>query len=175
VATLYLDESKAKNYVFIGVLVQDGDAPRLRKRVASLKMPGQRSIHFVKEAESRRRRLIREISDLGFAAARFESKEKHQKKARELCIREIVRFASNSGIKSLVFERDESAVTNDEKWLKEAILKTQGIDKLGFVHLNRFEEPLLWVADAIAWCDTRGGDWANMVTESIKIRIKTSA
>jgi hypothetical protein len=173
VATLYLDESKAKNYVFIGVLVQDGDAPRLRKRVAALKMPGQRSIHFVKEAESRRRKLIHEISDLGFAAVRFESKDKSQKKARELCIREIVKFAANQGIRSLVFERDESAVINDEKWLKEAILKTQGIDKLGFVHLHRFEEPLLWVADAIAWCDTRGGDWANRVNESIKIRIET--
>jgi hypothetical protein len=174
VAILYLDESKAKNYVFIGVLVGDGDAPRLRKRVAALKMPGQRSIHFVKEAESRRRKLIHEISDLGFGAVRFESKDKNQKKARELCIREIVRFAANQGIRSLVFERDESAVKNDEKWLKEAILKTQGIDKLGFVHLRRFEEPLLWVADAIAWCDARGGDWANRVNESITIRIETS-
>jgi hypothetical protein len=175
VATLYLDESKAKNYVFIGVLVQDGDAPRLRKRVSALKMPGQRSIHFVKEAESRRRKLIQEISELEFSAVRFESKERNQKIARECCIREIVRFAAKNDIKSLTFERDESAVSNDEKWLKDEILRTQGIDKLGFVHLNRFEEPLLWVADAIAWCDTRGGDWAKRVNASIEIRIEASA
>ena len=129
-ATLYLDESKAKHYVFIGVLVQDGDAPRLRKRVSALKMPGQRSIHFVKEAESRRRKLIQEISDLEFSAVRFESKERNQKFARERCIREIVRFAAKNDIKSLPFERDESAVSNDEKWLKDEILRTQGIDKL---------------------------------------------
>ena len=138
-------------------------------------MPGQRSIHFVKEAESRRRKLIKEITDLGFSGIRFEAKEKNQKLARELCIKEIVRFADKNEIRNLAFERDESAVANDEKWLKEEIRETQGIDRLGFVHLNRFEEPLLWVADAIAWCDARGGDWEKRINSSIKFRIEASA
>ena len=174
-ATLYLDESKAKNYVFIGVLVQDGDAPRLRKRVSALKMPGQRSIHFVKEADSRRKKLIAEIVELDFSAIRFESNEKNQKTAREKCIRAIVRFATSQGIRSLVFERDASAVVNDESWLKDEILKNQHRGLLGFIHLNRFEEPLLWVADSVAWCDARGGDWARRVALTIKIRLDTAS
>lgn len=171
-ATLFLDESKAKNYVFIGVLVPDGDAPRLRKRVASLKMPGQRSIHFVKESDSRRRKLIQEFLDLGFSAVRFESREKNQKVAREKCIREIVQFAVSSQIRNLVFERDASVLANDEKWLKDEIQKVGGIGAVGFIHLNRSEEPLLWVADSIAWSDYRGGEWIRRFGQTIKESIK---
>jgi hypothetical protein len=174
VATLYLDESKAKNYVFIGILVQDGDAPRLRKRVAALKMPGQRSIHFVKESERRRRKLIQEFLDLGFSAVRFESHENNQKLARQECIRAIVKWAYLNQVKNLIFERDESALVNDEKWLKDEIQKNGGLGTLGFLHLNRSDEPLLWVSDAIAWCDSRGGEWVRRfgqtIEESIKVR-----
>jgi hypothetical protein len=167
VATLYLDESKAKNYIFVGVLVADGDSPRLRKRVAALKMPGQRSIHFVKEGDSRRKKLLQDFTDLGFQGLRFQSKEKNQKMAREECLRQIVRFAKDNGISNLVFERDESALMNDEKWLVDEISRVQAQDLLGFRHLARNEEPLLWGADAFAWCITRGSDWHKRISTKI--------
>ena len=174
-ATLYLDESKAKNYVFIGVLVSEVEAPQLRKRVALLKMPGQRSIHFVKESDSRRRKLIREFIELGFSAFSFECSERSQKLARELCVREIVRFARTHQVRKLVFERDDSTVKNDEKWLKDEIRKLGTGFGIRFLHLNRNEEPLLWVADSIAWCFARGSGWmrrfGTIIKQSIEVKV----
>lgn len=34
-------------------------------------------------------------------------------------------------------------------------------------HRQRHEEPLLWVADAVAWCVNRGGDWERLVRPMI--------
>ena len=131
-ATLYLDESKAKNYVFIGVLVQDGDAPRLRKRVASLKLPGQRSIHFVNEGDSRRKKLIQEYSDLGVAAVKVISHRKNKLEAREDCIRALAHLAASMECHSLVFDRDESVITKDEQWLKSELRKVDKNVPIGF-------------------------------------------
>mgnify|MGYP000249338144 CR=1 FL=1 len=174
-ATLYLDESKAKNYVFIGVLVHDGDAPRLRKRISSLKMPGQRSIHFVNEAESRRKKLIQEYLDLGIVAVRVTSNRKNKLDAREDCVRALVRLAASMKCHSLIFERDESVISKDEIWLKSELRSVSKSERIGFQHFNRHEEPILWIADAIAWCDSRGGDWRKRVQDFIVSEVEISA
>ncbi|MFM6966568.1 MAG: hypothetical protein ACKOWI_04295 [Rhodoluna sp.] len=162
---LFLDESKAKNYVFIGILVAEVEAPRVRKRVAALKLPRQRSVHFVKESDSRRRKLLQDFKSIGFTAVKFECEEKNQKLAREKCVKAVASFAIREGISRLVFELDESSLSNDEKWLKEAIQTSRA--ELGFRHQARNEEPLLWVADAVAWCDARGGDWKQRISSLI--------
>jgi xanthine/CO dehydrogenase XdhC/CoxF family maturation factor len=167
VSTLYLDESKAKNYVFIGILVQAGDAPRLRKRVAALKMPGQRSIHFVNESESRRKKLLQEYSDLGIIAVKVVSTRKSKLDAREDCVRSLVHLAASMGCNSMVFDRDESVISKDELWLKSELRKVNRREPIGFQHLSRHEEPILWVADALAWCDSRGGDWRKRIQSFI--------
>jgi hypothetical protein len=172
VATLYLDESKAKNYVFIGVLVMDGDAPRLRKRVAALKMPGQRSIHFVNEGENRRKKLIQEYSELGITAVKVVSTRKNKLDAREDCVRALVHLAASMRCQSLVFERDESVVSKDELWLKSELRKINNSEPIGFQHLSRHEEPILWIADALAWCDSRSSDWRKRVQSLIVAAIE---
>ena len=172
-ATLYLDESKAKNYVFIGVLVQDGDAPRLRKRVAALKMPGQRSIHFVNEGDSRRKKLLQEYSELGVVAVKVVSNRKNKLDAREDCVRALVHLAASMGCHSLVFDRDESVISKDEIWLKSELRKVDKLVPIGFQHLSRHEEPILWVADALAWCDSRGGDWRKRIQPFILSEVET--
>ena len=174
-ATLYLDESKAKNYVFIGVLVQDGDAPRLRKRVASLKLPGQRSIHFVNEGDSRRKKLIQEYSELGIVAVKVISTRKNKLEAREDCVRALVHLAASTECHSLVFDRDESVITKDEQWLKSELRKVDKNAPIGFQHLSRHEEPILWIADALAWCDSRGGEWRKRIQSLIEAEVDISA
>lgn len=174
-ATLYLDESKAKNYVFIGILVPDGDAPRLRKRVSALKMPRQRSIHFVKEAESRRKKLIQEFLEIGIQAVKISSELKDKLDAREACIRKLAKETQTLNCHSLVFERDESVITKDEAWLKSELRLLTLVEPVGFQHFSRHEEPILWVADAIAWCDSRGGDWAKKVQSMIVAEISADA
>jgi hypothetical protein len=175
VATLFLDESKAKNYVFIGVLVHNGDAPRLRKRIASLKMPGQRSIHFVNEAESRRKKLIQEYLELGVVAVKVTSTTKNKLDAREDCVRALVRLAVSMNCHSLVFDKDESVITKDEMWLKSELRAVNKSERIGFQHFSRHEEPILWIADAIAWCDSRGGDWRRRVEGLIVSEVEISS
>jgi hypothetical protein len=59
--------------------------------------------------------------------------------------------------KNLIFELDETVRFKDHHFLKQ-----QRTD-FAWDHRKRHEEPLLWVADAVAWCVNRGGDWERMV------------
>jgi hypothetical protein len=58
---------------------------------------------------------------------------------------------------SIVLELDETVRFRDHQFLKQQ----QAIKE--WDHRQRHEEPLLWVADAVAWCVNRGGDWERMV------------
>lgn len=67
----------------------------------------------------------------------------------------------------MVFELDESAKVQDDQILSRAIRLIRGKREMQWDHLQRHEEPLLWVSDAVAWCVNRGGDWERMVRPMI--------
>jgi hypothetical protein len=77
------------------------------------------------------------------------------------------------GCHSLVFDRDESVISKDEIWLKSELRKVDKLVPIGFQHLSRHEEPILWVADALAWCDSRGGDWHKRIQSFILSEVKS--
>jgi hypothetical protein len=64
-------------------------------------------------------------------------------------------------IRELVFELDQSCFVDDIKLLSEIR------PNLTWDHRERHQEPLLWVADAVAWCVNRGGEWERMVRPMI--------
>ncbi len=155
---LFIDESKQPNYLVVATLVNDADVPKLRKILKALVIAGQRSIHFRKEKPSRRRDVISMLGKIGFTSYLFRSEMAHELDARNDCLEQIFTFAKNSGVSRLVFERDDSIIRFDEKVLYALGKSSQGFE-VGFEHLYRHEEPLLWVPDALAWCENQRGDW----------------
>lgn len=58
-------------------------------------------------------------------------------------------------------ELDETVRLKDHE-----LFKSRGI-YFEWDHKQRHEEPLLWVADAVAWCVNRGGEWERLVRPMI--------
>lgn len=165
---LFIDESKQPNYLVVATLVIDADVPKLRKILKALVIAGQRSIHFRKEKASRRRDLISMLGKIGFTSYVFRSELAHELEARTDCLEQIFIFARKTGVSRLVFERDDSIIKFDEKVLY-ALSKSSPGFVVGFEHLYRHEEPLLWVPDALAWCENQRGDWVRrMKTAGLK-------
>ena len=133
--------------------------PRLRKILRSEVRNGQRAIHFSKEENSRRRQLLSLFERTGFQAYLFKSEKPNDLDARFECFEQLVQVAQIYGESRLVLERDDSVFKFDEKSLYRLIQESDAKGKLGFEHLYRHEEPILWVADAIVWCANRGGEW----------------
>ena len=49
----------------------------------------------------------------------------------------------------------------------DAALRKHGSQTLEYRHLSPYEEPLLWVSDAVAWAIRTGGDWRRRVEPMI--------
>ena len=61
---------------------------------------------------------------------------------------------------TLTIELDESIRKHEEQFLLEARRRMSLSDEFRYHWRRRNEEPLLWVADAVAWSYVQGGDWA---------------
>ena len=156
---VYIDESKSKAYVIVAVLIAPGKAAGIRKRMNLLRMPRQGHIHFVNEGPARRKQILTEIQDMGIRARVYKVSGLSSITARAVCLDALIEELNLVSATHLVIERDDSAVKTDVFILRRG-LQRQGLShRVEYKHLGKSEEPLLWVADAIAWSYARGGDF----------------
>lgn len=156
---LFVDESKAKGYTMVAALVVPGDVTSLRRDVRSLVLPGQRRIHFTKEQPERKRLILSRLTAFGAQAQVFHCATKSQILGREACLTGIVAHAAEHAHTKIVIERDESIEKADRQILFREVRRHGLGDILSYALEVPHQEPLLWVADAIAWSYTKGGEW----------------
>ena len=64
------------------------------------------------------------------------------------------------GVVKLTIEQiDEGGKARDLKNIRNALLAIDRASDLAYEHKDPAGEPMLWVADAIAWCAGAGGTW----------------
>lgn len=65
-------------------------------------------------------------------------------------------IASSSSVTTRFEKADKRVLFRD--------VKRHGVSgTLTYVHESPHQEPLLWIADAVAWSYTRGGDWKRRI------------
>jgi len=161
---VYVDESERRHYL-LGVTIVTGPAQPIRTALRALQRPGQRRIHFSKEQDSRRRRLLAAMAELDLTARVYVS-PRSVKESRELCLTALIADIAPAGASLLVLESRESMNHRDVLVL-DAALRKHGSQTLEYRHLSPYEEPLLWVSDAVAWAMGAGGDWRRRVEPMI--------
>jgi len=166
-SVLFIDESKEPNYVLAATLIRDADAPRLRKLLQAECRPKQRSIHFKKEDQARRKQLLAVYERHELQTFTFRSSLKNQREAREVCFERLINHALTLGVTRLVIEKDDSIFRADEKIIARLIKEQGALGKIGFEHFYRHEEPILWVPDSIAWCENKGGFWSTLIAKQV--------
>lgn len=63
----------------------------------------------------------------------------------------------------LVIEQDDSLVAADQADLWSAVHTAGASNVLTYEHVPPRTEPLLWIADAAAWCWTRDRQWRERI------------
>lgn len=164
---LFVDESKSKGYTMVAAVVVPSDQTALRRDVRALVLPGQRRLHFTNERDSRRRLILATLQSLGVQAHVVHSDHKHEAAGRAECLRDLVAIAARDGHNRIVLERDVSIEHADKKVLYDAVHQLSLRDVVTYTHETAHQEPLLWIADAIAWSYTKGGDWRRRVQPMI--------
>lgn len=166
-AEIYIDECKSKNYLLVGFVVAEKDALRLRMLLRKLLLPGQRSIHFHQEGPRRRKQILNILLAQEMRCVVFTVKGRTGKTSRISSIKAMANHRVSRGFTRLVFELDESSLYSDNRILNDFTYSKKLRGHLTWSHIIRHQEPLLWVADAVAWCLNRGGDWERMVRPMI--------
>ena len=166
-AEIYIDECKSKNYLLVGFVVAEKDALRLRALLRKLLLPGQRSIHFHQEGSRRRKQILQIMLAQELQCVAITVKGRTGKTSRNASIKALASHRVSRGFVRLVFELDESSLDSDNRVLNDFTYSKKLRGNLTWSHIVRHQEPLLWVADAVAWCLNRGGDWERMVRPMI--------
>jgi hypothetical protein len=63
--------------------------------------------------------------------------------------------------------QDESLLKHDQSVLYAAVRGAGVAGSLAYEHLPARSEPLLWIADAAAWCWTRGPSWRARIAPAV--------
>lgn len=163
--TAFVDESKENQYLFAVVIVHASEITERRKRLADLVLAKQRSVHFSKESSRRRRHIISVFLKLEMNVVVLKAKDSKGKYARTRLLNSLVNLAIEKRISQLILDLDETSLLLDKSVLTAEKVRLRSDIIWDF--RNRSQEPLLWVADAVAWSLNRGGDWARMVRPMI--------
>jgi len=156
----FVDESKRHGLLVAVAVVQPRDLALARTALRRLCLPGQSRLHFTKERDERRRQILTAILDLGVVVDVYDATSiRDQQQARADCLRAVVQDLAAAGGQRLVLEQDDSLMRNDQTVLYAAVRDAGASDRLTYEHLPARTEPLLWVADAAAWCWSRGAPW----------------
>ncbi|MFC8943637.1 hypothetical protein ACFT1B_36735, partial [Streptomyces griseoincarnatus] len=65
---MFVDETKARDYLLVAVAIESADLKAARSTIRLLTMPGQARLHMHRESDSRRRKILTEISKLPIEA-----------------------------------------------------------------------------------------------------------
>jgi hypothetical protein len=169
---IYVDESKSKGYLLIAVVVAPGLLKSIRRRMLGLCMPGQRSIHFVNERNSRRRLILSEIVRMELHAHAYIAIGFSQAGGRDACLKLLLDSVRALAGSTIVFEKDESSEKADRALMHSGLLERGLAKSIEYKFAARSEDPILWIADAIAWSYSRGGEFKKSIKPLISLEMR---
>ena len=161
----FVDESvRGASYIMCATSIRADGLDAARKTLRSLAAPGQRRTHFATESDGRRRDLLRAMSHLKTLSVVYVAHHPDQVKARAAILAAMVPKLQNSDVRHLVLESRQEQDKRD----RSAIYHSVGphpTRPFSYSHCPAPSEPLLWVADAVAWAWGRGGRWRTMIAD----------
>ncbi len=165
----FVDESKRNGLLVAAAVVQPRDLAPARTALRRVCLPGQSRLHFTNERDDRRRQILTAILRLGVVVDLYDATGiLDQRLARATCLRALVHDLVAADGQRLVLEQDDSLVRSDQAVLYAAVRDVSASGRLTYEHVPARTEPLLWVADAAAWCWSRGAPWSGRLRPIIR-------
>ncbi len=162
--TVFVDESKRSGFRLAAILVPVSEMADARATMQAQLVRGTRRLHFVHENDVYRRRALAAIAKLDLRIAVIESPRfEAQPSQRTAALAMLVGLCAEWKADRLVLERDQNVVGLDRRVLTECASALGHPHSLSFSHLPASQEPLLWIADAVAWSWSRGRDYRRRI------------
>ncbi|MFN8079400.1 MAG: hypothetical protein U0Q19_07530 [Kineosporiaceae bacterium] len=152
---VFVDESLQSGLTLVAVSIPSDQLVETRRCVRQLLLPQQTHLHFTRESDGRRRMIMKSLTELSVAVVIYEfSGRSPMRVARARCLRALLGDLAEGSCERLVIENDESLRDSDIRVLYRAVRDVNLHESLTYAHVVKRAEPLLWVADAFAWCWT---------------------
>jgi hypothetical protein len=124
--------------------------------------PGMQRVHFSKQQDRDRRLIVSQLRSEQIRAL-YASARGRQAGARSECWKALVPRLVALGVVELTIERMEGGEARDRRDIRDALLAMGRESGLTYAHRDPVGEPMLWAADALAWCAGAGSDWRTRI------------
>lgn len=157
---IFIDETKERGLLIVAAYLDQAVLAEARQVMRLMVLPGQRSIHFCKERDQRRRMILAAIRGLAVEAIVYDARAyRSVKAARDACLIAVVADAGKADAERIIIEMDDSNLRADKVVLGQR-LRVEGLaGRLRYDHLRAHEDSLLAIPDALAWSWAKGGEW----------------
>ena len=168
-ATVFCDESKAHGFILAASSVPAADIARLRASLSSLTLRGQLPIHFRREDDDRKQRILATLIDAQcIATTVYDAGRYRDKPGRDVAVARMAADAARLAVDRIVLETDDSAVAADKLNIARQLSAAGRDHQTSFHHMQASEEGLLAIPDTVAWCYAKGSAWRRRAESLIK-------
>ena len=159
----FVDESiRGQRYLMACVLVQAHDMSAMRSDVGALAGTKSSRVHFNAELDSQRQTLLETFASFPIESFVVVCRRRHgvtEFEARTRCLAHIVGALQLRSVDRLVIESRQDDM-DDERTIHR---HRQPEPRLVFEHRRGSDEPLLWIADGVAWAVGAGPRWSDLL------------
>jgi hypothetical protein len=154
-------------YLMAAAVIAPVQLAETRSLMRSLSMPGERRIHFQAEHDSRRRKILAALVAHGIQALVYFGSGRPER-VRTGCLTALVSEAVAVNTARLVIEsRGPMPDRSDRATIHQALINCLPSPRFRYEHLCPHEDPILAVADAVAWAYGAGGDWRRRIEPAV--------
>lgn len=164
---VFVDESKSRGYYLAAAAAAMGNVASIESRLRRLRAGRRSSIHFNDEG-NRRDALLREFVLLDVHIRIYVMRGARDTVARPALLRALVDDLVKSRASHLTLERDASVEQADRRIIFDQLRIRNATRELEYQHRERREQPMLWLADAAAWCFQAAGGWPDKISPIVE-------
>ena len=155
----FVDESQRARYTICAAVISPDDLRAARRGLRGLLLPRQGRLHFVNESPQRRRVLLDAMRELPVRTRLYISTEKEPIARQQAMEALLVDLLALGGQRLVIECREASQDERERRLMATAVQSGAAPADLSYSHLRARDEPLLWVADAVAWAYGAGPQW----------------
>lgn len=164
----FVDESHRGAYLLVVTLLKPTELERTRTLLRSLRVGGERRLHFKHESDAVKRMIAARLAQSG-VRTRVYTGRGGTEGVRRSCLAHLVSDLIALDARRLVLEaRGREEDRRDRRTIGPLLRGAGGDGRLVYEHLRPHEEPSLWISDAVAWCHGAGGGWRRRVSPIIE-------
>lgn len=162
----YVDESvRGRNYMLCGVIVPEVHVASIRRSMRSQLRGHQSRLHMAKESSETKSRLVAHVAGLSTIRVVMVVKTSREsdRSTRDDCLDHLTDELLAAGLRRIVIESCDQD-KQDRQVVGDVLARRGKLTAVEVVHHRASDEPLLWLADIVAWAFGGSSSWSSKLS-----------